>query len=154
MKISSLLVFFIVYAGSFIFSIFSNKRPFWYRRLKKSSLTPPGHVIGIVWSILYLLIAFSVSMIHYRHGFCDKTKRFYSLFGINYLFNQAFGFLFFTCRSRLLGMLDTIVVAITSIWLTFLAKPLSKVSSYLLIPYALWTTFASYLSYKVYVLNR
>ena len=29
----------------------------WYKKQKKSSLTPPGYVFGIAWSILYVILA-------------------------------------------------------------------------------------------------
>jgi len=33
----------------------------WYLQLNKSTLNPPGYVFGIVWPILYLLMAASAN---------------------------------------------------------------------------------------------
>lgn len=154
MRKSTGLVFFLVYAGSFLFSATSPKRPIWYRRLNKSKWTPPGHVIGVVWSILYLFIAASVAFVYERKSTHKKTTIFYTVFIFNYMFNLAFSFVFFRLRSRFFGMVVTMVVSLTSIWLIVLAKPISKLSAILLVPYALWSTFASYLAYKIYWLNR
>ena len=43
----------------------------WYDSLKKSSLTPPDYVFGIVWPILYLMIFGSIGLTLYNDlNFC------------------------------------------------------------------------------------
>ena len=38
----------------------------WYESLKKSDLTPPGYVFGIIWPILYLNLAIFTYRLHNR----------------------------------------------------------------------------------------
>ena len=35
----------------------------WYQKLKKAPWTPPNYVFGVVWTILYLLMAISAYLI-------------------------------------------------------------------------------------------
>ncbi|WP_070120396.1 TspO/MBR family protein [Bacillus marinisedimentorum] len=125
----------------------------WYNSLDKPPLTQGGSVIGIVWFILYLLIAASVSLIYERYEFSRGNSLIISVFTMNYLFNQAFSYLQFNLHSLGGAALDTILVAVTSFALMLLAKEFSKTASWLLVPYVLWSVFASYLAVGLYVLN-
>ncbi|WP_135551298.1 TspO/MBR family protein [Paenibacillus cymbidii] len=40
----------------------------WYRTLKKPSWTPSGKVIGMIWAVLYVLIALSLAIVEYKVG--------------------------------------------------------------------------------------
>ena len=56
-----LLLLLLTYGTGFFIMAFLQTAPqmAWYETLKRSSLTPPGYVFSIVWSILYFLIALS-----------------------------------------------------------------------------------------------
>jgi benzodiazapine receptor len=45
-------------------------------------------------------------------------------------------------------------VALTAIAFIVLAWKVSKPAAWLFVPYAVWATFATYLSYAVWALNR
>lgn len=153
MKKSTPFVFILIYLVSFVFSLLAPKRPFWYAWLNKPALTPSSKTIGTIWGILYVFIALAVSIIYNQHGF-RKGKPFYLLFIINFFVNQAFGHVFFKAKSTSLAAVDTILVSLTAIFLNFLARSLSLASAVLLLPYSLWSSFATYLAVKIYWLNR
>ncbi|MGN4457507.1 tryptophan-rich sensory protein, partial [Bacillus cereus group sp. MYBK57-1] len=52
-----------------------------------------------------------------------------------------------------LATVDCLLVAITTLLLIMFSSNLSKVSAWLLIPYFLWATFATYLSWTIYSIN-
>ena len=47
----------------------------WYKNLKKSPLTPPDYVFGIVWPILYLLL-----LIYFLLGLKEQNINSFNLF--------------------------------------------------------------------------
>lgn len=104
----------------------------WYDALEKPSWTPPGMTIGIVWAVLYGLIALSVAIIYNKYGF--KPKTFWFIFLLNYIFNQAFSYFQFS-QKFVLATVDCLLVAITTLLLIAVSSKLSKVSTWLLIPY-------------------
>ncbi|MGE6619029.1 TspO/MBR family protein [Bacillus mycoides] len=151
MKKFSILVFFITYGLFYVSSILFPIDRSWYNSLDKPSWTPSGMTIGIVWAVLYVLIALSVTIIHNKYNF--KTKLFWSLFVLNYILNQAFSFFQFHQKDLFLATIDCLLVAVTAFLLIIYSFRLSKVAAWLLIPYLLWTTFATYLSWAIYSMD-
>lgn len=151
MKKFSLLVFLITYGLFYVSSILFPIDRSWYNSLDKPSWTPSGMTIGIVWAVLYGLIALSVTIIYNKYNF--KPKLFWSLFVLNYILNQAFSFFQFHQKDLFLATIDCLLVAVTAFLLTSYSLRLSKIAGWLLIPYLLWTTFATYLSWAIYSMN-
>lgn len=151
MRKFSILVFFITYGLFYVSSILFPIDRSWYNSLDKPAWTPSGMIIGIIWAVLYGLIALSVSFIYNKYHF--KAKLFWSLFVLNYILNQAFSFFQFHQKDLLLATIDCLLVAVTAFLLIIYSFRLSKVAGWILIPYLLWTTFATYLSWTIYGMN-
>jgi len=125
--------------------------PTWYASLNKPSFAPPGSVIGVVWIILYFLMAISLYLVQVsknkQKGIATKV------FGVQLFLNMLWSLLFFGLRSPLYGMIGIIIL-----WLAILVTivkfyKVSKTAAYLMIPYILWVSFASFLNYLILVLN-
>lgn len=151
MKKSSIIVFLLTYGLFYVSSVLFPIDRTWYDALEKPSWTPPGMTIGMIWAVLFGLIALSVTIIYNNYGF--KPKTFWFLFLLNYIFNQAFSYFQFSQKNLFLATVDCLLVAITTLLLIMFSSNLSKVSVWLLIPYFLWTTFATYLSWTIYSMN-
>lgn len=126
----------------------------WYKTINLPSFTPPGTVTGLVWTTIFILTTISALI------FWEKAPRgkllswVATIFILNGLLNIFWSFLFFS-RHWLgtavweAGALDlSVVVLIVLIW------SVSRAAAILLLPYAAWTTFATYLTYVVWSLNR
>lgn len=118
-----------------------------YKTLNKPSFAPPGYVFGIIWPILYILIAISIYKIK------DKNKDYLKALIINYFSNQVFNFFFFSIKSPFIALIDTIVVLISSLFLYLESRKDNKISSRLLIPYILWNIYATILIISIYIMN-
>ncbi|MGH0432566.1 TspO/MBR family protein [Bacillus hominis] len=151
MRKFSILVFFITYGLFYVSSILFPINLSWYNALDKPAWTPSGMTIGIIWAVLYGLIAFSVTIIFNKYNL--NPKLFWSIFVLNYILNQAFSFFQFHQKNLLLATIDCLLVAVTAFLLIIYSFRLSKVAGWLLIPYLLWTTFATYLSWTIYIMN-
>ena len=151
MKKSSIIVFLLTYGLVYVSSILFPIDRAWYDALEKPSWTPPGMTIGMIWAVLFGLIALSVAIIYNNYGF--KSKTFWFLFLLNYICNQAFSYFQFSEKNLFLATVDCLLVAITTLLLIAVSSKLSKVSTWLLIPYFLWSAFATYLSWTIYSIN-
>jgi len=151
--VQGIILFLVIYGlfslSGFLFPI----DPVWYSELEKSSWTPPGAVIGIVWGVLYALIAGAFTISWYKHGFEGMSQSFYLVFAINYVSNQLFSYFQFTLKDLLLATIDAAIVAFTAGILVWMYRKYSRVSSLMMIPYFLWALFATYLAFTIYQMN-
>jgi len=123
----------------------------WYPYLNKPSVTPPNIVFPIAWSILYLCMGVSIGFVILSQ---NMQKRFLiGLFVVQLILNFAWSFLFFYMQNPLYGLIDIILLDFLIITYIFKVYPVSKISSYLFIPYVLWVTFAAYLNLYIYLYN-
>lgn len=121
-----------------------------YHDLVKPTLSPPGIVFPIVWTIIYLLIGISYTLLKEKGEIPKQSKQIYY---IQLIFNYLWTFIFFVFRLRLLSVLWIIILDILVILMTYQFYKQNKLSGILLIPYVLWLFFATYLNISIYFLN-
>lgn len=121
-----------------------------YHDLVKPTLSPPGIVFPIVWTIIYLLIGISYTLLKEKGKIPRETKQ---LYYIQLIFNYLWTFIFFVFRLRLLSVLWIIILDVLVIIMTYQFYKQNKLSGILLIPYVLWLLFATYLNISIYFLN-
>lgn len=123
----------------------------WYNSLIKSSLNPPASVFGPVWSILYTLMASSFILYGKSGGLSNMTGVAY--FVIQLTLNILWPIVFFTLKNIPLSLLTIVGLLIYIILTIRQFFTVNKYSAYLLIPYLLWTGFATYLNGYIYWYN-
>jgi translocator protein len=122
----------------------------WYKNLKKSSLSPPDYVFGIVWPILYTLMFISLIILWTNkkcYPYCEPITYFmFQLF-----FNITWTNLFFNLKKPFWALVDLCVTLLFTVITYKKMMKFSKTAAYLLVPYILWLSFAFYLNiYIVY----
>ena len=121
-----------------------------YNELIKLPLAPPGYIFGIVWSILYILMGISYSILEINNNLDVKTKKIYY---IQLFINALWSIIFFVLKLRFISIAWIILLIIFIIQMIKLFYSKNKISAYLQIPYLIWTIFATYLNIGVYILN-
>ena len=121
----------------------------WYNSLNKSPLNPPNLLFPIAWSILYILLAVSVSIINTK----PMDKKAIVVFIIQLILNSLWTYIFFGLKQPLFGLIEIIILDIMIIITIFKFKNISKLSSLLLVHYLLWCLFASYLTFHIVIFN-
>jgi tryptophan-rich sensory protein len=131
----------------------------WYVRLDKPSITPPDAVFGPVWIFLYLLMGVSLYLI-WRELYSNKKKAdrkslFFALemFAIQLLFNIWWPVIFFGLRAPFTALFEITILLVLIILTIFSFHKINKASSYLLMPYLLWTFYATFLNLAIVILN-
>ncbi len=143
----------IVGLGAFIgYSSGSGAQSEWYQGLQKSSLNPPGFVFGIVWPILYTLMAVAAWWT-WRQEPSEAVDRAKGWFVAQLGLNYAWSYIFFSWEQSALAFMWIILTLIfVLIWVRALSK-LNDVMALIQIPYIAWLCFASYLSASIVFLN-
>ena len=121
-----------------------------YNDLIKPTLSPPGIVFPIAWTIIYLLIGISYTLLKEKGEVPKETKQ---LYYAQLIFNYLWTFIFFVFELRLLSVLWIIILDVLVIVMTYQFYKQNKLSGILLIPYVLWLLFATYLNISIYFLN-
>ncbi|XMB65906.1 TspO/MBR family protein [Mycoplasmatota bacterium zrk1] len=123
----------------------------YYNSLNLPSFSPPKEVFSI-WIVLYILIAYVVSTVFtsYKN---NEIRDFKQVFLVNYILNISFTPIFFILHNQFLGLLVTIAIFITSVFLFYETYKLEKRLSSLLMPYVMWSFLVSILSFAIYSIN-
>lgn len=121
-----------------------------YNELIKPPLAPPGYIFGIIWSILYVLMGISYSILEINGKIDDRIKKVYY---IQLLVNVLWPIIFFVLKLRFISIIWIMILIFLILKMIKLFYDKNKISSYLQIPYLIWTIFATYLNIGVYLLN-
>lgn len=127
--------------------------PTWYATLQKPSFNPPSWVFGPVWTTLFVLMGIAAFLV-WQQGWKKKSVKIaLSLFGVQLFLNTLWSILFFGMKNP-----GTACIEIIFLWLAIVATmiaflKISKTAFWLLVPYILWVSFASFLNYTIWSLN-
>ena len=144
-----------------------------YKNLKKSKYNPPSYVFSIVWPILYLLIGIIYSFALYDSkcipdsiSKCGTTVyykdlKYWIIPMLALLFNFMYIPIFFGENGLFNGLiiiiLSLIFAILTLIQFCLQSNYYDNMTIYAilaLVPYIAWLSFATYLSYDLYILNK
>ena len=126
----------------------------WYKSLEKPSFQPPGEVFAPVWTTLYTMMGISLSILWRARGSYPAAKPAMQLFTIQFLLNLAWSFLFFRWQNPRTAFIEIVVLNVVLILTILAAWRVSKVAALLLVPYLLWTMFATVLNGSIWQLNN
>ncbi len=135
-------------------SVFTVKSiPTWYRGLNKPSYNPPDWLFGPAWTVLYLLMGVSLSLVLEVGLGHPGVAAAVAIFAVQLALNVLWSLVFFGRRSLKGGLW-----IILAMWAMILATiisfyPISLLAAVLLVPYLAWTSFATLLNYSAVKLN-
>lgn len=122
----------------------------WYQGLAKPALQPPSIVFSIVWTVLYALLAASLSLVSITPNAQKKTLGLYVLTGV---LNVLWTYTFFYLQNPGGAVFVLILTIIAAVYLFCDVYRTNRLAAYLLIPYMLWISFALYLNYEIAFFN-
>ena len=122
----------------------------WYSLLNKPAFNPPDWVFGPVWTILYLMMTLAIWLFWHSKSRDKNTVYFYL---IHLVFNTTWSVVFFVLHNMVLALFVLILLIGLIINLILRFKRVNVVSSYLMIPYLLWCSFALLLNINLIMIN-
>lgn len=125
----------------------------WYNALNKPGWTPAPATIGLIWNILYPIIAVSFGFV-FVQAFRRKVPRAVALpFGINLVANLVFTPIEFGLRNLLLASLDILAVWTTIIWMAVVVWRHYRWVAVAQVPYFIWVSIATVLQLSITAMN-
>ncbi|KAJ7507887.1 TspO/MBR-related protein [Mycena galericulata] len=132
----------------------------WYKNLRTPPGRPPRQVFPIVWPLLYISMGYASHLtVKALDSALSPTVRsncmlalslYYTQLALNLLWTP----LFFGAKRTGIALIDSGLLAVTTLYMTNLLRPISPEASYLLLPYCAWLSFATYLNGGIWWLNR
>ncbi|MFZ5365045.1 MAG: TspO/MBR family protein [Patescibacteria group bacterium] len=153
-KINYFLIPLIVLAVSVIGSFLTSSGMDWYDTINLPSFTPPGSVIGAVWTVIFILSAISALIVWNKTKHDNIFRVIVVVFLINAFLNVLWSALYFNQQMIFESLIEIFVLNVTNLALIILIWFRSKAAAILLMPYFGWVSFASYLLFNIWQLNR
>ena len=125
----------------------------WYQAVDKPVVNPPNGVFGPVWILLYALMGVSAFLIWKQGMGQKKVKIALGVFGIQLFLNAIWSIIFFGFNNPGRALVDIVLLWVAIVFTMVVFYKISKSATYLLIPYILWVSFATYLNFAIWLLN-
>jgi benzodiazapine receptor len=109
-------------------------------------------VFAPVWTTIYVLAAIS-AWLAWRDVGAAKRRAVLWLFAINAVLNFAWTALFFRAHSPIAAAVEIIPLLASIVALIWMLRPWNRAAAAALVPYALWTSFATVLTWTIAIQN-
>jgi len=127
----------------------------WYETLDKPSFNPPNWVFAPVWTVLFVLIGVALYIVWDRSFlfFRKKLRTALNIFAIQIMLNILWSWLFFYFRNPTLAFVEIVMLLAVIIWNMFVFYRIDRRAGFLILPYAVWVSFAMVLNATLVILN-
>lgn len=133
----------------------------WYQTIEKPTFSPPNWLFGPVWTTLYVMMGISLFLVWrattntttFTKDRRNRKIAAFIAFGFQLILNVLWSFLFFGLRSPQLAFVEIIILLISIVATIVIFSKISKLAAILMVPYAGWVTFASFLNLQIWLLN-
>ncbi len=125
----------------------------WYSTITKPTFNPPSWIFGPVWVSLYTLMGFASYLIWQRRRKQPLANTALVIFFVHLLFNALWSIIFFGLHNPIWAFYEILVLWSMIVVLIYLFYKIDKRAAYLLVPYLLWVSFASFLNFSIWQLN-
>jgi len=125
----------------------------WYPTLNKPSFNPPNWLFAPVWTSLYILIGIAAYLVWIKRDKIVHFPRVLAIYFIQLILNLCWSFIFFSLHEIGFALFEIIILLIVIVVNAIAFFKIDKWAGYLFIPYILWVSFASFLTYSIFMLN-
>ena len=125
----------------------------WYAGLNKPTWNPPNWIFGPVWSTLFAMMSVAAWLVWRNSGF-GKARFPLSWFGIQLVLNVGWSVLFFGCQQPGFALIEILLLWLAIAITISLFSSHSKLAAGLMVPYLCWVSFATFLNFTIWSLNR
>jgi tryptophan-rich sensory protein len=126
-----------------------------YEEVSTPPLSPPSFLFPVVWTVLYVLMGISAAMVYNtRTSPLARRKEALTLYYVSLFFNFFWSIIFFNFRAFLFSFMWLLVLLALIVLTIVKYYKINRTAAYLQIPYAVWVTFAGYLNFGIWILNK
>lgn len=116
-------------------------------------LSPPMWLFPVVWVILYALMGISAARI-WMAPESDLRRRGLNLFVAQLVVNFFWSLIYFNLQAFGFAFVWLILLWVLVAWMIWTFHQVEPLAAWLQVPYLIWLTFAAYLNFAVWVMNR
>jgi translocator protein len=126
----------------------------WYHQLKKPAWKPPDWAFGPVWTTILVMAAISAALALDAAADSPARNSILTVLVVNSVLNIAWSAIFFKLRRP-----DWALYEVALLWLSIVALILvlgasSTTAGLLMVPYLVWVSIASFLTFRIVQMNR
>ena len=125
----------------------------WYATLQKPGFEPPNRAFTIVWPALYAMMAVSAGLAGRAPGSDEDRRSAFIWFFIQLAIGVLWSYAFFRLHNPGFGLIAIMAFLIAIVITIVLFERLSRPAALLLIPLALWVSYATALNFAFWILN-
>ena len=140
----------VAFAAGSVGAVASVDAASFYAQLSKPSWAPPAALFGPVWSALYALMGVAAWLVWRSPGSKGVA---WGLFGAQLAANALWSWLFFAWHRGALAAVEVLVLLALIVATIGAFRRISRLAALLLVPYLLWVSFASVLTWAVWRSN-
>ena len=125
-----------------------------YSSINTPPLSPPSFLFPVVWTILFVLMGISSSIIWInKENNIESAKKGLFFYAVSLAFNFLWSIFFFNNRWFLFSFIWLCALIFFIAATIYFYSKVSKKAAYLQLPYLIWVCFAGYLNLGIYILN-
>lgn len=140
----------VVFVAAAVGAAASVDAPSFYAQLSKPTWAPPAGVFGPVWTVLYALMGVAAWLVWRSPG---PKRAALTLFGAQLAANALWSWLFFAWHRGALAAVEILVLLALIVAMIVAFWRISRLAALLMVPYLLWVSFASVLTWAVWRSN-
>ncbi|KQS37156.1 TspO/MBR family protein [Pedobacter sp. Leaf194] len=125
----------------------------WYPTLNKPSFNPPNWLFAPVWTSLYLLMGIAAYLVWIKRDTITHFPRTVAIYLIQLILNLAWSFIFFYLHEIGFALFEILILLVVIIVNALMFYKINKWAGLIFILYILWVSFASFLTYNIFLLN-
>lgn len=123
-----------------------------YANVNQPPLSPPMWLFPIVWGILYILMGIGAAEVYLSEG--ENRLVALRVYAVQLAVNFLWSPIFFNAQAFVVAFIWIVILWLLIIFMIALFWSVKPRAAYLQLPYLIWVTFAGYLTYMTYLLNR
>lgn len=116
-----------------------------YGEVIKPPLSPPPILFPIVWGILYVLMGISAVLIYKQEGSVPL------IYWLQLIVNFFWPIIFFNMEAFLFALIWIVLLLVLIVLMITEFYRINKLAGLLQIPYLIWTAFATYLTFFIWL---
>lgn len=124
-----------------------------FRMLNKPMLSPPMWLFPAAWTVLYILMGLASYRVYASDSPAVTKRRGLAYYALSLAFNFGWPILFFNLDAYLAAFIWLCLMFVFTLLAALKFGKADTAAGVLLLPYLLWTAFAGYLNYSIWLLN-
>ena len=125
-----------------------------FAALRQPPLSPPGWVFPVVWTALYAMMGTASYKVYSSDVHDIRRRRALRVYLSQLAVNFLWSIVFFALGAHFAAFWLIVLLWLLIVVCMLMFYHISQKAGRLMIPYALWVSFAAYLNLGVYLLNR